>query len=282
MLKKYASKFVMDILPSVTATVIGAYLVNHYINKPVGPVAAAVSTVTAPKADDTAAPKAAETSAAVEAGATKAAKAADKAPVEKASQDKASQDKAADKPSDKPAATASPAPEKRWHLPMPRDKVAKTAPAAPAAAAAGPSPATTASVSPAPQPEATPAQEERRDANDLARAAIERLRASGEPSRSADTTPRVAAPPLQPSAQQLQPLPPAVVLAAPGVTTGEAYYPGNAAAPARSSDARRMTPPADIPAPPIDLHADAAAPQRASVADDVVSAARSVFQSVVP
>ena len=43
---KYLSKFAMDILPSVAATIIGAYIVNHYINtKPAAdaPVAAAVS-----------------------------------------------------------------------------------------------------------------------------------------------------------------------------------------------------------------------------------------------
>jgi hypothetical protein len=31
MLKKYVKKFAMDILPSVAATIIGAYIVNHYI-----------------------------------------------------------------------------------------------------------------------------------------------------------------------------------------------------------------------------------------------------------
>ena len=43
---KYVSKFAMDILPSVVATIIGAYIVNHYIiTKPAAdaPVAAAVS-----------------------------------------------------------------------------------------------------------------------------------------------------------------------------------------------------------------------------------------------
>ena len=46
MLKKYVSKFTIDILPSVLATIIGAYIVNHYIvAKPAdAPVAAAVST----------------------------------------------------------------------------------------------------------------------------------------------------------------------------------------------------------------------------------------------
>ena len=47
MLKKYLTKFTVDILPSVAATVIGAYIVNHYIVTKPGadaPVAAAVST----------------------------------------------------------------------------------------------------------------------------------------------------------------------------------------------------------------------------------------------
>ena len=50
----YLKKFALDILPSVAATIIGAYIVNHYIaTKPGGdaPVAAAVSTA-APKAAD--------------------------------------------------------------------------------------------------------------------------------------------------------------------------------------------------------------------------------------
>jgi len=46
MLKKYISKFAMDIFPSVAATIIGAYIVNHYIATKPGTNAppAAVST----------------------------------------------------------------------------------------------------------------------------------------------------------------------------------------------------------------------------------------------
>src|SRR5258708_17549591 len=45
---KYLTKFAVDILPSVAATVIGAYIVNHYIvTKPDAPAAASVSTATA-------------------------------------------------------------------------------------------------------------------------------------------------------------------------------------------------------------------------------------------
>src|SRR5881275_1040682 len=51
MLKKYISKFTIDILPSVLATIIGAYIVNHYIvTKPDAPAAAVVSTPETAKA----------------------------------------------------------------------------------------------------------------------------------------------------------------------------------------------------------------------------------------
>ena len=46
---KLASKFAMDIFPSVIATILGAYIVNHYINNktPAADPAAAVSTAAA-------------------------------------------------------------------------------------------------------------------------------------------------------------------------------------------------------------------------------------------
>src|SRR6201985_2556708 len=50
----YLKKFTMEILPSVAATVIGAYIVNHYISaKPADPAVAAVVTPAEPKNDDT-------------------------------------------------------------------------------------------------------------------------------------------------------------------------------------------------------------------------------------
>src|ERR1700686_2321399 len=51
---KYVSKFTMDILPSVVATIVGAYIVNHYIVAKPGanaPAAAAVSSVDPQRAD---------------------------------------------------------------------------------------------------------------------------------------------------------------------------------------------------------------------------------------
>jgi hypothetical protein len=55
---------------------------------------------------------------------------------------------------------------------------------------------------------------------------------------------------------------------------------------ARGDDPRRPTPPADIPDPrPLDLRADAVAPkprEHTNVAEDVLSAAKSMFHSVLP
>src|ERR1039458_2980587 len=63
---KYVSKIALDILPSVVATIIGAYIVNHYIVTRPGadaPVAAAVSSVDPKKADAKNDAKPSETSA---------------------------------------------------------------------------------------------------------------------------------------------------------------------------------------------------------------------------
>src|SRR5438270_327310 len=53
-LNNYLKKFAMDILPSVAATIIGAYIVNHYIVTKPGadaPVAAAISAADPKSAD---------------------------------------------------------------------------------------------------------------------------------------------------------------------------------------------------------------------------------------
>jgi hypothetical protein len=136
------------------------------------------------------------------------------------------------------------------------------------------------------------------DANDLARAAIERLRGTPETSSRAQETSRetareavrvpeaprvVAAPaPAPVVAPPVQPLPPPILVSTPPADTKPAYPPT-----ARSDDPHRPTPPADIPdpRPPLDLRADAvdSAPrERTSVADDMLSAAKSVFHSVLP
>jgi hypothetical protein len=301
---KYVSKFTLDVLPSLLATVIGAYIVNHYIvSKPDAPVAAATSTAN-PKADAKA-----ETSSDVANIPEPGVRA--KGISEKAVLDKSAAEKPADKTADKPAETASIPSDTRRHQPAAREKtVAKTVPAPqPAAPAVVPVVATPNVVAaPTPPVEAATPAEERRDANDLARAAIERLRGitdssprTQEAARAADTpripdAPRVApAPPVEASrivpAPSVRPLPPPIMVSTP---PGEALDPAAASSQgkppyadaARVGDARRPTPPADIPvSPPLDLRAEATEPvarEHRNVAEDMLSAAKSVFHAVLP
>jgi hypothetical protein len=296
---KLASKFAMDILPSVIATIIGAYIVNHYINvrPPAGSpaTAAAMSTAdpkpaadpkkAASRTDSKPAEKSADLSNTPEPG-VRAKGISEKAIIDK-SADKLVIEKPADK-TDRPSETASIPPttpaESRRHQPTPREKAAsKIAPAAEPVVAA---PVT----APPAETAATP------DANDLARAAIERLRGAEpaprvqESSRPAETPRVVAAPATVPpvpapavNPPSLQPLPPPILVSTPP-TDSKPPYPSAK----RVDDPLRPTPPADIPdpQPPLDLRADAAvdAPpaKRPSVADDVLSAAKSMFHSVLP
>lgn len=287
---KLASKFAMDILPSVIATVVGAYIVNHYINNrtPAAP-AAAVSTAEPKKAVSKADSKPAERSADLgnihEPG-VRAKGISEKSIVEKSAAEKAAVEKAAGK-ADRPAETASIPPvapaEVRRHPASPREKAAsKPAPAAEPVVAA---PVT------APPAEATP------DANDLARAAIERLRSSDPAPHVQETArlpeppkpvepPRVLAAPSAPvpasvpvaTAPPLQPLPPPIMVSAPPAADANPPV-------VRNDDPNRPTPPADIPDPhpPLDLRADAATDQpiKRPLAD-VFSAAKSMFNSVLP
>jgi hypothetical protein len=164
-----------------------------------------------------------------------------------------------------------------------------TSAAAPVAAAPTPAPPVEAAVPP----------EERRDANDLARAAIERLRGNGdtaprvqetsrETSRAADA-PRVATAPAA-AAPAVRPLPPPIMVSSP---PADSYGQGSSqprppyAANAGAADPSRPTPPADIPASrPLDLRAEVAEPsvreRTTAVAEDVLSTAKSLFHSVLP
>jgi hypothetical protein len=290
---KYVSKFVSDILPSVIATIIGAYIVNHYIvTKPEAPVAAAVETK---KGDDTSTARSdaksgdapAETASLPDPGKVKGAP------------DKSAADKAFDKSADKPTAR---------HQPAPRDKgVAKAAtPVTPpvSSTSVNQTPVTTTASIPGTPIEPSPATEERRGATDLARAAIERLRATSEPARPVEVIARapetsrpqdsLKPPPEAPKvASPIQPLPPAVTIAVPATASVESFNPGvtgSVSSPSnpsyssnpRNDDLHRPSPPAEIPSRPIDLHADAGTPARSTVAEDVLSAAKSVFHAVLP
>jgi hypothetical protein len=285
MLKKYIAKFVMDVFPSVIATIIGAYIVNHYIvTRPaaVAPVTAAVSTADPSTAD----PKATDAKSTDAKAAKSDVKGSDKGA--ETPSDVATEPGLAQKnTSDKPTETASLPVETRRHPPSGHDKtVAKSVPAS----ALTPAPAV-AAVSSVPLVEANPPHEERRDATDLAREAIERWRGASETSRApqaprAQDAPRIAAAPVQP-------LPPPIVVASPsadGYNSGTTGSTSPVYAPvARAEDPRRPTPPADIPAvsPPMDIHDEtmASLPEHKNVitvAQDVLSAAKSVFHAVLP
>jgi hypothetical protein len=308
---KYVSKFMLDVLPSLLATVIGAYIVNHYIvSKPDAPVVAAASTAD-PKADAKAAKAETSDVANIPEPGVRAKGISEKAVLEKSAAEKPAAEKSSDKTADKPNENASIPPETRRHQAAAREKtVAKTVsapqPAAPAVVPVVATPNVIAAPNP-PVEAATPA-EERRDANDLARAAIERLRGitdnsprTQEAARAADTprvpdAPRVvSAPPVEASrivpAPSVRPLPPPIMVSTPA---GDALDPAAgssqgkppSADAARIGDARRPTPPADIPvSPPLDLRAEATQPvarEHRNVAEDMLSAAKSVFHAVLP
>jgi len=290
-------------LPSVVATIIGAYIVNHYIVTKPGadaPVAAAVST-TEPKADAKGAPEtatASETSSGVANIPEPGVKA--KGISEKAILEKSAAEKPAEKSADKPAETASIPVETRRH--QPREKaIAKSipAPVQPSAPVSVPVVAVPTTAPPAPPVEAATAPEERRDANDLARAAIERLRGAGDGlprAQEAARIPDAARVPDQPrivSAPPVRPLPPPIMVSTPQAETFESASGSSQMKPpyagaARIDDPRRPTPPADIPevsSRPLDLHAEATEPsaqEHTTVAEDMLSAAKSVFHAVLP
>src|SRR5207248_3552371 len=129
-------------------------------------------------------------------------------------------EKPMEKPADKPAETASIPAEPRRHAPVQRDKsVAKLAAPAPVPVVVAPATA--------PAVEAAVAPEERRDANDLARAAIERLRSGNdgaqrpleaaralEASRNPDAA-RVPDASRVVTAPALRPLPPPIMVSTP-------------------------------------------------------------------
>jgi hypothetical protein len=303
---KLVSKFTMDILPSVIATIVGAYIVNHYINiKPGADAAATAAAVSSadpkkahPRGDAKPVEKSADLGNMPEPGVRA------KGISEKAIIDKSAAEKPAEKPADKadkPADTASipastptnPPSEPRRHQPTREKSAARTAPATIPAPPAEPVIAKPNTVPPAETASAP-------DANDLARAAIERLRGSTpEAAPRAQETPReaaripdapheaprvVTAPvPAPVATPAVQPLPPPIL-----VSTPPAEPPAKPAYPptARVDDPHRPTPPADIPDPrPLDLRADAVdSPprERTSVAEDILSAAKSAFHSVIP
>ncbi|MDA9400344.1 hypothetical protein [Bradyrhizobium sp. CCBAU 45389] len=274
---KYLAKISMDIFPSVLATIIGAYIVNHYINAK--PAADTPAAVVAP-ADAGKSAKPTDT-ASLPASGVKAKGVSEKSVTDKA---------AADKPETK-AADVAPADTSHGRPPAREKAAAKSTPAATA-------PVVEANSAPA---AATP------DANDLARAAIERLRKSPEgkaaEAKAAETKPVERTPereaarapeaprvvPTEPST--VRPLPPPITVSTPST---EALGNGTSSPPYTASvgndDPNRISPPADIPvpviAPPLDLRADVGASmpaqKKTNVADEMLSGMKSMFHAVLP
>lgn len=292
---KYLAKISMDIFPSVLATIIGAYIVNHYINAK--PAADAPAAVAAP-ADGGKVSKPADI-ANLPAPGVKAKGISEKSVSDKAAADHPADIKAADTKAVETKAPDAAAGETVAHgrnAPARDRAVAKSSPAV------SPSPMVEANSAPAPAA-ATP------DANDLARAAIERLRKSSESksseNKSSETRPpeRASEPGMQEAARlpesprvitaappAVRPLPPPITVSTP---PAEAYAGSPANPPytasVESRDPNRITPPADIPvpviAPPLDLRADAGASMRrpkTNVADEMLSGVKSMFHAVLP
>jgi hypothetical protein len=228
---KYVSKIAMDMLPSVAATIIGAYIVNHYIvARPASdaPATAAVSSVNPKKVTAKADSKPAETSSEVshlpEAGvrakgisekaisektaSEKAASekvASEKAAFEKVASEKAASEKAAlekpaaekptEKSADKPAETASIPADPRRHQAGPREKTAAKTVPAPAVVPAAVATPDVATPNTAPPVEAAIAPEDRVNANEIARVTLERLRGTNEGSTHTMEASRTPDPP---------------------------------------------------------------------------------------
>jgi hypothetical protein len=305
---KYLTKFAMDVLPSVVATILGAYIVNHYINTKSDadtPAAAVIA-----PAGSKAAAMPAET-VKIPAPGVKAKGISERAMIEKSASEgvaevkpsevkpsevkpsevkpaevKASDAKAAEtKPADvKPSETAS-APAESRRAPVPREAREKDLREKDlrekAVAKATPTPV----ASPAPVAEAA-ATEERRDANDLARAAIERLRNEGGARTQEASAPHLQEAPRTVSASPVRPLPPPINVSTPeGYNAGSSSTNPSTTASVRNDDPSRPTPPAEIPAPPpLDLRAAAndTNNRAKNVAEDMLAAAKSMFHTVLP
>ena len=195
---KYVSKFAMDILPSVVATIIGAYIVNHYIvtkpaaDAPRSPPRCPRPTRRRPRSRPRLPP-----SPAISPRPVSGRRAFPRKPC---SSKRLLKSRRSSKSPRKNPPTSRPRPRaSRWRPVVTSRLRAKRrlpsllpAPAAPAVAAAP----VVAAPNTTPPVEATvAAPDEHRDANELARAAIERLRGTGDGSPRPQEAARVPDPP---------------------------------------------------------------------------------------
>ncbi len=294
-LKTFLSKYILEVVPSVVASVLGAYIVTHYINAKPEDKSAAVPAISATVSDPTtkgpkvAAEKAKPAEAkpddvkSAEAKSSDDGKASDRADAGSAKDSDAAATADA-RQEMKSEAKADPKVDLKRASPALRGSVTKDA--------AREKPSKPVETANAPQTDDT------RDINELARQALDRVRVAPEASRPAEaqaapqpsqmrpvTAPvqSAAAPATAPA--YVQPLPPPVMVSAPAADEPPAVRTGSV--PSQQARADRPTPPADIP--PLDLQASMAAPkvrdnsaQDPSVTDNVLSAAKSVFHAVIP
>ena len=287
---KYLSKFVLQMLPSITATVIGAYIVATYVNPRNPPDTARTATQTRSAEKPVAKVESNASGEAADATPPAEDKTADTKPLEKSPETKPVE--AAEKPEKaKPVKAAStPAASDVRVIPLAKPSATAAETQAPVASQAA----------------HVPPSEERKDANDLARAAIQRLRTSPETKEAAKDAsrpgdeagrgvPSVRAlqqmrigpelPQTAPSIIQTSapPLPPAIDIASPRYPRTEDT---TTTASVRGDD--RLTPPGEVPAArePLDLRAantrTTSAAANPSVADDFLSATKSFFRAITP
>lgn len=256
----YLSKFVLQMLPTISATVIGAYIVSTWINPKTPPDPAKI----AARAQNQQAAKASPAASEPVVVAT---------PVEEKSTETA-------EPA-KPVKAASGADTIRI-IPIVKER-------APAADALASAPAAVPALDPA-----AAAERKEKDANELARAAIQRLRGGTETARVAEEPAKPAA--VAPRVQQAraapelpQPLPAATVASAPplppAVTIAAPRYPQDDSADRASpGQSDRLAPPAEIPAAraPLNLQATHRVAENPSLADDFLSATKSFFRAITP
>jgi len=289
---KILSKFALDIFPSVIATIIGAYIVNHYIvAKPAPEAPAAVAS--APSAATGTPEAAADTSNIPQPGVR--AKGISEKAIQAEALAKPEDNKPIEKTVDTPVESAS-LPAEPKHRPW-AGRGRPVIGADKEFADKGPKTAMmpTATISATPSAEAAGGGDDRHDANNLARAAIDRLRsgpASAHPEVARlpeaprnDAPDPVRAEVARSTTAMVQPLPPPIVVSTPGNETSTASIGGAPSVAAGAEDPTRPTPPADIPSRPLELHAEAAtaaAQDHGNVADDMLAAAKSVFHAVLP
>lgn len=288
---QYFSKFLIQILPSVTATVIGGFIVHTWISPRAAvspPRPAAVSTATPGIAgeqvesgidaagDATPEGKSAAKPLNIKGGPIPTGDTASKDSPKDTTAAAGSRLAAKPAPAEKPAADKAGSDGNHTGKSQPNPSPGLAAIPAATPAAAGPEVETTAAI-------ASPAGE-KRSASELARTALERLR-TGETPRSelakAASEPHHAGP--QPAFQRSEPMLPqqAVLPMGPPINILAPRH-AEAAVEAETAedDASRVVPPGEIPQ--MRRTADDQGEGRPTIADDFVSATRSMLRAVLP